>query len=152
MKEMLLKCRACNEVWQIGCEEEEWDAAAKEIDSKNISQIIAHLGFKKCPCCKSKDVTHEKFILTLTLLDKSPKTVGTLAEQNSKKLGTYGRQEAEKRRTESNKEAKKLASNSTRVVPRKSEFKSYWPKLSKDAIKKMDVKDYITSPGPPKEM
>jgi hypothetical protein len=152
MKDMLLKCRACKGAWEQGCSERDWDNASKELDSRNISQIIAHLGYKKCPHCKSKDVMHDKFILTLTFLDKTPKTVGTLAEHNSKKLGIYGKQAAEQAKEEDKKELKKISPKAKSVRQRKGDYKSYWPKLSKDAIKKIDIKEYINSPEPPKEM
>lgn len=105
-----------------------------------------------CDGCGSPKTTR-LLSATAFVFDGDPKTVGTWAERNYSKLGEASRSRIEQKKVEDRETQRQVISpKSSGVIQTPSEVKSKWPKLSKDALKKMDIKEYITSDCEPKEM
>lgn len=115
--------------------------------------LFKELDTTKVECvCGSADVSRQ-LSCGIMFFDADPQTVGTLAERNYHKMGEATKSRIEQKKVEDAEMKRKVISpKASGVMKNKSEIKSKWPKLSKDALKKMDIKEYITSDCPPKEM
>lgn len=115
--------------------------------------LFKELDTTKVECsCGSANISRQ-LECGIMFFDSDPKTVGSWAERNYSRLGEASRSRIEQKKVEDKETQRQVISpNAKSVLKTPSEVKSKWPKLSKEALKKIDVKEYITSDCEPKEM
>lgn len=133
------ECGKCKKVF-------EKHLSFKEVDSEDL--VVS------CPCGSTK--TSRQLSCGIMFMDGDPQTVGTLAERNYRNLGEAGRakvqQEGEERKSELRKTISPKAKS---VIQTPKDVRSKWPKLSPNALAKMDnkkINEYINSSCEPKEL
>lgn len=129
------QCKKCDKIF-------EKYLSFKEVDSTNL--VVS------CPCGSVE--TARQLSCGIMFFDSDPKTVGSLAERNYSRLGEASKAKIMQEKSNSAKELEKISPNAKKVIKTPKELRTKWPKLSKKAISKMNVNDYINSSCEPKEM